>query len=60
VVTSGHPARIDPLELELGKMRYAKGHITVATDSDRRFLSARRYTYVTIHDFSLVQPSPQT
>ncbi len=59
VVTSpGHPALIDPLQL--GKMGHTKGHTTVATDGDRRFLAARPCTHVTIHDFSLVQPAPQT
>src|ERR1035437_4473221 len=59
VVTSpGHPALIDPLQL--GKMGHTKGHTTVVTDGDRRFLAARPCTHVTIHDFSLVQPAPQT
>jgi hypothetical protein len=59
VVTSpGHPALIDPLQL--GKMGHTKGHITVATDSNRRFFSARPCAHVTIHDSSSSSRRAQT
>jgi len=58
VVTSpGHPALIDPLQL--GKMGHTKGHITVATDSNRRFFSARPCAHVTIHDSSSSSRAPR-